>query len=259
MFESARDERTGKWTTSTTYWQFGQKATHGSDVLVDRERLDLDQTRNGWEGEGGEVSEALRSGESAEKIREPTPLDVQGEGRVQRLGQDLLDRSAHLDLEDLDAQGKVLERQTKHLGQRVVLHLRLVSELGEEVECQPFLYSTCTSTTLSCVALGDPGLDKLGDLPFLVESGSEGAEIFAVSLKATSELQPTGEDAPHLTVFTGVNDADTVRNGDSRLSDVGRDDDLAHPGRGSVEDGTLTLGGDTVSTTTNDGQRAAPM
>lgn len=186
-------------------------------------------------------------------------MDVQGEGRVQRLGQDLLDRSTHLDLEDLDAQGKVLKRQTQHLGQRVVLHLRLVPELGEEVERQPFLHSTCTSTTLSCVTLGDPGLDKLGDLPFLVESGSEGAEIVAVSLRATSELQPTEEDAPHLTVFTGVNDADTVRDSDSRLSDVGRDDDLAHPGRGSVEDGTLTLGGDTVSTTTNDGQRAAPI
>lgn len=126
MFESTRDKRTGKWTATTTHWQFGQKATHGSDVLVDRERLDLNQTRNGWEGEGGEVSEALWSGNSAEKRRERTPLDVQGEGRVQRLGQDLLDCSTHLDLEDLDAQGKVLKRQTQHLGQRVVLHLRLV-------------------------------------------------------------------------------------------------------------------------------------
>jgi len=52
----------------------------------------------------------------------------------------------------------------------MILHLRLVSKFGKEMERKSFLNSTSSSSSLSSVTLRDPGLDELGNLPLLVES-----------------------------------------------------------------------------------------
>lgn len=53
--------------------------------------------------------------------------------------------------------------------------------------------------------------------------------------------------APHLSMLAAVDDADDVRNRDTRLGDVGRDDDLAHAWRRGVEDGLLPFRGDAAA------------
>ena len=100
-----------------------------------------------------------------------TSLDVERQRRVERPGQHVLDRASDLDLENLDPQRQILERQPEHLGQRVVLHLRLVPELGKQVERHTLLHSTRSSPSLGSVRLGDPRLDQLRDLSLLVEPG----------------------------------------------------------------------------------------
>lgn len=59
----------------------------------------------------------------------------------------------------------------------------------------------------------------------------------------TKTVQATAA-APHFAVLARVDDADTVGDRDTRLGNVGRDDNLAHARRRRVEDGALALRGD---------------
>lgn len=63
-----------------------------------------------------------------------------------------------------------MERKTKHLWERVILKLGLVPKFREEMERESFLNTTGTSPTLGGIALGNPCLDKLGDLSLFVEA-----------------------------------------------------------------------------------------
>jgi hypothetical protein len=106
-----------------------------------------------------------------------TPLNVERERRVERLGEDLLDRAAHLDLEDLDAERQVLERQPEHLWQRVVLHLSVMPELSKQVECEALLDATGPAPALGGVALRNPSLDELRNLSLLVKPAARKGKV----------------------------------------------------------------------------------
>jgi len=80
-----------------------------------------------------------------------------------------------------------------------------MTSFGEEVECQSLLDSTCTTTPLFCIVLSDIRLDQAGDLPPLVVSDVSGASNSYV---------------PHFTMFTRINHARHVRNGDTSLGNV---------------------------------------
>ena len=75
-------------------------------------------------------------------------------------------------------------------------YLGVVSDLGEEVEAQPTLHTTCTTPPLSSIAPCYERLDKSADLSLLVET--------------------------HFTMLSGVNDTGNIRDRDARLGDVGR-------------------------------------
>ena len=75
-------------------------------------------------------------------------------------------------------------------------YLGVVSDLGEEVEAQPTLHTTCTTPPLSGIAPCYERLDKSADLSLLVET--------------------------HFTMLSGVNDTGNIRDRDARLGDVGR-------------------------------------
>jgi hypothetical protein len=110
------------------------------------------------------------------RIEKLTSLNVERKRRIQCLGQHILDSRPDLDLEDLDPERKVLERKSKHFGERVVLHLGLVSKLSEKMERESLLDSTGSSSSLSSVAFGDPGLHELGNLTLLVEPEGIGSQ-----------------------------------------------------------------------------------
>jgi hypothetical protein len=78
--------------------QLGEMPSERRDLLVRRERLDLDQ-------------------------RTDSARDVGRSGRVKSLEKRLFD-ALRPDLHDLDAKGKILKRETSHLGLRMFLHLR---------------------------------------------------------------------------------------------------------------------------------------
>lgn len=173
------------------------------------------------------------------RVEQLTSLNVERKRRVQSLGQHILDGRTDLDLEDFNPEGEVLEGQPKHLWEGVVLHLGFVPKLSEEMKRESFLDSTSSSSPLSSVTLGDPGLDELGNLTLLVEP-----EGMRSQLRSREGTKKDG-NVPHLSMLSAVDYADDVGDGDSRLGDVGRDDDLADSRRRVVEDGGLTLGRDT--------------
>ena len=98
-----------------------------------------------------------------------TSLDVERQRRIQSSRKNVFDARPDLDLENLDPKSQILERESKHLRKRMILHLSLVSKLGEEMERESLLNSTSSTSSLSSVTLRDPGFDQLGDLPLLVE------------------------------------------------------------------------------------------
>ena len=75
-------------------------------------------------------------------------------------------------------------------------HNCIVTQFCEEVKAKTILDTTSTPPPLSGVALGNVCLDQAARLSLLVE--------------------------PHLAMFSRVNDAGDIRDGDSGFRDVGR-------------------------------------
>ena len=75
-------------------------------------------------------------------------------------------------------------------------HDCIVTQFGEEMETKAILNTTSTPPPLGGVALGNVCLDQSAHLPLLVK--------------------------PHLAVFSRIDDAGDVRNGDPSFRNVGR-------------------------------------
>ena len=81
---------------------------------------------------------------------------------------------------------------------------------SEEVETKAVLDSAGSTSPLDRIALGNIGLYKATKLSFLVEPAVRGERLCTHVV----------EVLPHFFVFSRVDHASDIRNGDSRLSDV---------------------------------------
>ena len=71
-----------------------------------------------------------------------------------------------------------------------------MTKFGEEMETKAILDATCTSPPLGSVALGNIYLNQAAHLPLLIK--------------------------PHFAVFTRIDDAGNIRDGDTSFRNVGR-------------------------------------
>ena len=77
-----------------------------------------------------------------------------------------------------------------------VIYGRIMTKFGEEMETEAILDAACASSPLGSVALGNIYLDQAAHLPLLIK--------------------------PHFAMFTRIDDAGNIRDGDTSFRDVSR-------------------------------------